>query len=182
MVEIRRLSPDELPAFLSFMDGPAFETMPQWQGCYCQHYLDLPGEADASDAVRNRKSACDRVAAGTMNGYLAFEADTVIGWVAANAGNNFKALPPTDDKTARIICINIQKEHQGKGVATNLLAYAIDDLASQGFTRVEAAPLASGEFHDWGYRGPLGMYLKAGFEVGPQVDDKHVLVHRKLAV
>ena len=180
MVAIRRLTTDELPAFLAFMDGPAFEAMPQWSGCYCQHYLELPGAAQTSNAVRNRKSACDRVAAGTMNGYLAYAGAEVIGWMAANAGNNFKSLPPTDAGTARILCINVQQAHQGRGVATALLEFALADLTAQGFTAVEAAPLASGEFATWGYRGPLSMYLKAGFEVGPLIDEKHVLVLRKL--
>lgn len=182
MVAIRRLTPAELEDFLGFMGGPAFAINPQWAGCYCQFYLDT--EADLADgkptAERNRKVACDRIASGTMNGYLAYEGDQVIGWVAANKANNFKALPPTDEKTARMLCFVIDEKHQGQGVATALLNFAVEDLAAQGFDRLEAAPLASDEFASWAYRGKLSTFLKAGFETVAPIDDKHVLVQRKL--
>lgn len=179
MVEIRRLTPDELDNFLKFMEGPAFVTNPQWSGCYCQFYLNTPEQQPNADvrAEVNRKTACERINAGTMNGYLAFSGDEVIGWVAANKASNFVALPPAPEGTARLICFIVEQEHQGKGVATELLRFAIQDLGKQGFNRLEAAPLASDEFTSWGYRGKLSTYLKAGFEQGPMVDDKHILVH-----
>ena len=182
MVEIRRLSADELEPLLAFMDGPAFKSQPQWQGCYCQFYLNTPEQNDdpAAKAGLNRERMCDRVNAGTMQGYVAKEGETTVGWVAANQANNFSVLPPTDASVARILCFAVDEEFQGRGVATALLNFALKDLAERGFSSVEAAPLASGEFVRWGYRGPLSMFLKAGFEQGPQIDDKHVLVMRKL--
>ena len=165
------------------MDGPAFKGQPQWAGCYCQFYLNTreQNEDSAAKIGKNRELACERVNAGTMQGYLAFEGEQAIGWMAANAANNFVALPPVEVGTARILCFVVAQEHQGRGVATALLNFALLDLPTLGFTRVEAAPLASGEFHDWGYRGPLSMFLKAGFDLGPNIDDKHVLVQRKLS-
>ena len=179
MVEIRRLTPAELDDFLGFMEGPAFETNPQWSGCYCQFYLNTESEtADTRD--QNRQRACDRINSGTMSGYLAYDGDEVIGWVAANRANNFVVLPKTSEDAARVICFIVEKEHQGKGVATELLNFAIKDLAAQGFKSLEAAPMASDTFESWGYRGKLSTFLNAGFELGPQIDDKHVLVHRNL--
>lgn len=179
MVEIRRLTTAELEDFLRFMEGPAFETNPQWSGCYCQFYLNAPDQQPSEElrAVVNRKTACDRINAGTMNGYLAFEGDEVIGWVAANKASNFVALPPAPDSVARILCFIVEQSHQGRGVATTLLNFALEDLAEQGFKSVEAAPLATDEFHSWGYRGKLSTFLKAGFKKGPMIDDKHALVH-----
>ncbi len=179
MVEIRRLTPAELDNFLKFMEGPAFETNPQWSGCYCQFYLNTEAENNET-RDQNRQRACDRINSGTMNGYLAFEGEEVIGWVAANKANNFVVLPPTSEDAARVICFIVEQEHQGKGVATELLNFAINDLRELGFTSLEAAPMASDEFASWGYRGKLSTYLKAGFEQGPMVDDKHVLVHIEL--
>ena len=182
MVEIRRLGVDELQAFLDFMGGPAFATNPQWAGCYCQFYLDAPDEQTPAEgkADINRQKACDRVADSTMNGYLAFDGETAIGWVAANKGNNFKMLPPSDEKTARMLCFVIDEKHQGRGIATALLDFAITDLSAQGFETLEAAPLASDEFAPWAYRGKLSTFLKAGFEIIAELDDKHLLVQRKL--
>ena len=179
MVEIRRLTPAELDDFLGFMEGPAFETNPQWSGCYCQFYLNTESE-NTETRDQNRQRACDRINSGIMNGYLAYDGDEVIGWVAANKANNFVVLPKTSEDAARVICFIVEKEHQGKGVATELLNFAIQDLAAQGFKSLEAAPMASDTFESWGYRGKLSTFLNAGFELGPQIDDKHVLVHRNL--
>jgi ribosomal protein S18 acetylase RimI-like enzyme len=179
LVEIRPLTPAELDDFLGFMEGPAFETNPQWAGCYCQFYLNKP-EDQPSAAERfqvNRKTACDRIDTKKMNGYLAYEGTEVIGWVAANKANNFVALPPTGEDVARVLCFIVSAEHQGKGVATQLLKYAIADLQSKGFKSIEAAPVAADEFAAWGYRGKLSTFLKAGFEAGPMIDEKHILVH-----
>lgn len=115
-----------------------------------------------------------------MQGYLAYEGDKVVGWMAANSFKNFVALPPGPENVAAIICFVVEKEHQGKGVATRLLDYALEDLPNQGYVAVNSAPLASGEFHEWGYRGPRSMFEKAGFEPGPMIDDKHILMMRPL--
>lgn len=178
MVEIRRLSPDELDNFLSFMEGPAFETNPKWSGCYCQFYLNSDAENQTKDL--NRKRACDRIKSGQMNGYLAFEGDEVIGWVAANKANNFVQLPPTSETAARILCFIVEKEHQGKGIATALLDFACKDLKAQGFTTIEAAPVAAEDFDASGYRGKLSTFIKAGFSEVMAIDERHVLVHREL--
>lgn len=171
-------------AFLDFMDGPGFSSQPQWQGCYCQEYLNTAPENESATSASNRTLACDRISSGVMQGYLAFErtdgSERVIGWMAANGHNNFRLLPPAGDDVATIICFSVQADKQSKGVASALLDYAIRDLPSQGFTRVQAAPLASGQFETWGYRGPLSLYKKRGFEEGPMLDDQHVLVSLEL--
>jgi GNAT superfamily N-acetyltransferase len=182
LVEIRPLSASELDDFLSFMEGPAFQTNPQWAGCYCQFYLNSPEQqpTDETRAVSNRKSACDRINSKFMNGYLAYEDDTVVGWVAANKANNFVGLPSTGEDVARVLCFIVSEEHQGKGVSSELLNFAIADLATKGFKSIEAAPVATDDFGSWGYRGKLSTFLKAGFKEGPMIDDRHRLVHRQL--
>lgn len=160
------------------MEGEAFETNPKWSGCYCQFYLNSGSENE--DKSLNRRRACDRIKSGQMNGYLAFDGDKTIAWVAANKANNFSQLPPTSESTARILCFIVAPDHQGKGVATALLNFAIKDLAAQGYTSLEAAPVLSEEFDASGYRGKLSTFLKAGFTQGPQIDDRHVIVHREL--
>ena len=182
MVEIRRLAPSELDGLLEFMDGPAFKSQPQWQGCYCQFYLNTKAENEdpAAKDHLNRQRACDRTNDGTMQGYLAYEDEKVVGWMAANSFKNFVALPPMPENVAAIICFVIEQEHQGQGVATQLLNYAIDDLPKHGYVAVNSAPLANDEFHTWGYRGPRSMFEKAGFESGPMVDDKHILMTKQL--
>lgn len=182
MVVIRPLSENSRDAFLDFMATKAFETNPKWAGCYCQFYLDTQEDVEGIEltADRNRQVACDRIAAGKMKGYLAYEGDEVVGWVAANKANNFAQLAQISEDTARILCFVIEPQHQGRGVATALLSFAIEDLSKQGFKSIEAAPQVDEGFSASGYRGKLSMFVKAGFEQGPSIDDKHVLVHRQL--
>ena len=166
------------------MDGPAFSSQPQWQGCYCQEYLNSASENKEATAESNRVLACDRIAAGVMQGYLAFEqspeGEKVIGWMAANSHNNFRLLPKGEEGVATIICFSVDAEKQSQGVASALLEFALEDLPAQGFKRVQAAPLAGGQFETWGYRGPLSLYKKFGFNEGPMRDEQHVLVMREL--
>ncbi|WP_264786164.1 GNAT family N-acetyltransferase [Aquiluna sp. KACHI24] len=182
MIEIRRLTLDELGPYLEFMDGPAFKSQPQWQGCYCQFYLNTREQnADPSSVGEvNRTRACDRLADGTMQGYVALTGDRVIGWMAANSFKNFIELPGDQEDAAAIICFVVDEEFQGRGVATKMLSFALKDLPNHGYRAVSAAPLASGEFLSHGYRGPKSMFEKAGFVPGPMVDDKHVLMTKVL--
>lgn len=182
MIEIRRLTLDQLQPYLDFMDGPAFRSQPQWQGCYCQFYLNT--EAQNKDANArgdvNRMRACDRLADGTMQGYVAVHEERVVGWMAANSLRNFVQLPGDDDDAAAIICFVVDEDFQGRGVATQLLSFGLKDLPNHGYRSVSAAPLASGEFVSYGYRGPRTMFEKAGFYPGPMVDDKHILMTKVL--
>lgn len=186
MIEYRRLAKTELDKFLEFMDGPAFESQSQWRGCYCQFYLNTQAENDAPDAKGpvNRQRACDRIESGVMQGYLAFSVvegqEKVIGWMAANKSNNFVDLPPQNENVAAIVCFVVDKKWQGQKVATNLLNFALEDLAKRGFTEVQSAPLNDPDFKEWGYRGPKPMFEKAGFSAVVMVDDKHILMSKKL--
>ena len=152
MIEFRRLSKAELDKFLEFMDGPAFESQPQWRGCYCQFYLNTEAENDAPDAKGpvNRQRACDRIESGVMQGYLAFSVidgeEQVIGWMAANKSNNFVALPPQREDVAAIVCFVVDKQWHGQKVATNAcsagpfaLEHAPSDMANSAATANDSA-------------------------------------------
>ena len=159
------------------MEGPAFATNPQWAGCYCQFYLQANQPGPELRVTQNRQRACDRIESGAMRGYVAYDGDEMVGWVAANNANNFALLPPTSEDTARVMCFIVEERHQGKGVSRELLNFAIQDLKEQGFTSIEAAPRAKDDFSATGYRGKLSTFVKAGFAVGPMIDEDHILVH-----
>lgn len=161
------------------METKAFETNPQWAGCYCQFYLNSPPENENQELNRDR--ACDRISNGTMKGYLAIDNGEVIGWMSATRANDVKQLPPASEQTARILCFVIEPQHQNQGIATALLNFAIEDLKTQGFELIEAAPLQTDQHRKDAYRGKLSMFKKAGFEEVTMIDDQHILVHRNLS-
>lgn len=81
---------------------------------------------------------------------------------------------------ARIPCFVIDPEYRGRGVATALLRFAIDDLRSKGFVRIQAAPMADSDDQERNYHGPKAMYLKAGFVEGPLISNGQQIVELEL--
>ena len=173
MVTLRfeALSVSNLHEFLDYFDYVAFsETNQQWDGCYCQFYLNTPDrikEIQASPETRpavNRSDACTRVEAGKMQGYLAFNETEMVGWLLAGESLLFPGVPEADEKLARMLCFVIHPTHRGEGVATAMLSHAVGDLRIRGFAAVEAAPYATVPNFEGNYRGTVSMFEKAGFE------------------
>jgi len=178
----KRLSVDSLHDFLDYFDHEAFVDNEKWAGCYCQFYLNDPAMAVSQPTSKelNRQSACDRVASGDMDGFLAYQDGKVVGWVAAGSSLLFPGLPDAEDKLARILCFVIHPDHRGDGVATSLLQHALGDLTARGFSAVQAAPYTAPEMQSKNYRGHLSMYQKAGFEVVVDMGEFGVLVRKHL--
>ena len=178
-----RLSVDNLHDFLNYFDREAFTgDNAKWSGCYCQFYLETPGEASSGPESRdrNRESACNRVEAGEMNGYLAYSGGKVVGWCAAGSSKLFPGIPGAEEKLARILCFVIHPQFQGRGIARALMQYAVADLGALGFAAVEAAPYTQPAQLAMNYRGHLSMYLTEGFEVVQDMGEFGTLVRKML--
>jgi len=63
-----------------------------------------------------------------------------------------------------IVCFVIAAQYRGHGVATQLLAAAMGRLRARGVRVVEAYPAKDIDSPQSNFRGPLSMYLKAGFQ------------------
>ncbi len=90
-------------------------------------------------------------------------------------------LPPADqDGVGSVACFVVAAPYRGHGVASKLLDAAIDRLRARGLRAVEAYPTRPGDDTAQGnYRGPLSMYLRAGFEPHRETD-RHVIVRKTL--
>ena len=70
-----------------------------------------------------------------------------------------------------IACFVIAARYRGHGVATRLLTAALQRMRDRGMKVVEAYPAKDMDSPQSNFRGPLSMYLKAGFqphrETGP---------------
>jgi ribosomal protein S18 acetylase RimI-like enzyme len=178
----KRLSVENLHDFLNYFDHEAFTDNAKWSGCYCQFYLDDPAVTDPQtiSTERNRQSACDRVASGEMQGYLAYSEGRVVGWCAAGSSKLFPGVPDADEKLARMLCFVIHPLFRGQGVARSLMQHAVADLATLGFAVVEAAPYTQPEQQAANYRGHLSMYLAEGFEAVQDMGEFGTLVRKHL--
>ncbi len=80
-----------------------------------------------------------------------------------------KILAPVDDTPVwSIVCFVVSRRARGQGVATELLAAAIDYARDHGATMLEAYPVDTTDGRvpaANAYHGPLPMFERAGFHV-----------------
>lgn len=189
-IEVRDVSPDLLPAYLDFFDHRAFRDFPQWQSCYCIE-THLPAnlsddELAERDAQDNRRDMSESIKRGEVTALLAFEGDKPIGWCDYGETTRLSGLAHKLGLTAAdhegvgsVACFVIASPYRGHGVASRLLDAAVERLRAKGMSAVEAYPTRSGDSQHTNYRGPLAMYLRAGFEPYREAG-KHLILRKRL--
>jgi GNAT superfamily N-acetyltransferase len=119
----------------------------------------------------NRAQLRDRVGQDPPPGLLAYAGDRAVGWTQVGRREEFvrlqhsRHLGPVDD--APVWCVNcfyIRRGHRRQGVATALLAAAIDFARGHGARALEAYPVdrpsaAGGDL----YPGKPSMFYERGF-------------------
>lgn len=185
-VEIRDVTPDRVPDYQAYFDHDAFRDYPSWQFCYCMetHRTQSDGEWALRTAQDNRKDMSDMLAQGQVTALLAYADGKPVGWCnygptthLAGVMHRFGLEASDHDGVGSIGCFVIASPYRGHGVATALLSEAVDRLRRKGLRAVEAYPSrqeASDQSH---YRGPLSMFLRAGFE--PYRETERYLIVRK---
>ncbi len=146
--------------------------------CWCQ-FFHLPG-ADWNDTrVTDRRSAlAEQVCAGDRApGVLAYDGDEVVGWCQVGPKDSYARLA-----TGRVsvpaagqhdpaglwstTCFVVPVARRGHGVASALLAGAVDHAREHGASRVEGYPVVTdGERRSSSslYHGTVTMFAGAGF-------------------
>ena len=171
----RSLDPSRLGDYLDFFEHRAFTDNPRWAGCYCYFPLHDPQTKrwQTRMAAENRTSATEGIAAGQLNGVLAYGGDEVVGWCNAGPWSQFPMLrdvpEPHPAITGAILCFIVAPGWRGQGVARGLLATACEGLRARGMTAVRARAVRSTDTAK-NHFGPLAMYLAAGFEVTKDAD------------
>lgn len=169
---IKKLKSDMAEDFTAFFDRLKFEHSPNWASCFCQFYqTDCAFEEwIACSAETNKERAIEAIQKGTMQGYLAFEGEKVIGWLNANEASSYPRLKEDVAKLnlsgpwGLTICFVIDPEYRHKGLATALLAQAIEGFKSLGYNGALAFPVIESPQPEKHYRGRISTYAKAGYE------------------
>jgi ribosomal protein S18 acetylase RimI-like enzyme len=183
---VRPLEPGDLDEYLQFFDTRAFTDNPRWADCYCYYPLHDPLEKDWKERTgpENREAVSGCILTGQSQGHLAYREGEVIGWCSAGPRSLYPMLRderrPVADSTGAIFCFIVAREQRGQGVASALLDAACAGLQAQGLTVAQARPLREPSSAP-NERGPLPMYLKAGFVVVNEYPDGTVLVQKQLA-
>jgi GNAT superfamily N-acetyltransferase len=185
-VEIRDVTPDLVGDYQRFFDHDAFADFPAWQGCYCMetHRTQSDSEWAVRTAADNRKDMSEALAAARVTALLAYAGGRPVGWcnfgrTTALAGvmHRFELQPAECEGVASVSCFVIAPAYRGHGIASRLLAAAVDRLRDSGARVVEGYPARVQDSPQTAYRGPLSMYLRAGF--APYRETSHHVVVRK---
>ncbi len=119
-------------------------------GCWCMWWrLPRGGKLwEASKGEPNRRAFRRLLTAGKVRGCLAFAAGTPVGWVCVGPASDFprmqrvKALAgERDPGTWAVVCFFIRSGWRARGVASQLLAGAVELARLHGATRVEGYPV-----------------------------------------
>lgn len=185
-IEIYDVTPDRLADYEAFFDHDAFRDYPAWQSCYCMetHRTQSDEEWAARTADENRRDMSAMISAGKVTGLLAYADGKPVGWCnyGETTGLNgvmrkFGLSPADHEGVGSVACFVIAAPYRGHGVASRLLDSAIERLRQRGIRQVEAYPRRSEDSAHSNYRGPLSMFLRAGFE--PFRETQRNLIVRK---
>lgn len=154
-------------------------------GCHCR-YWHFPGDnrewlarcAHAPEESRAELLAAAAARSPEAAGMVACAGDEAIGWLklspAAAMGKLYgqrlyKGLPCLDRPIEGVLtvgCLFVRPDLRRRGVATALLAGAIDAARAGGARALEALPRGDTDVADAALMlGPLALFLRAGFEL-----------------
>ena len=187
-VEVHEVTADRLADYQAFFDNDAFRDYPAWSACYCMetHRTQSDEEWAARTAADNRRDMGAGITEGKVTGLLAYVEGKPVGWcnygeTTRLAGVMHKLGLSTADHegVGSVACFVIAAPYRGHGVAGRLLDAAIERLRRRGVRQVEAYPRRAEDSAQANYRGPLGMFLRAGFELYKETD-KNLIVRKTL--
>lgn len=170
-IEIHETTPQRLDDVLAFFDHDAFVGNLGWAACYCMaHHVGGGGTPEwmARTAAENRAELIQRLGTGTTTGILAYVDGRLAAWCNASPRSTFPEHVGRDDhhddEIGSIVCFVIAPPYRRHGLASRLLAEACRSFSRRGIRLAEAYPLKDPRDDATAYRGPLALYLEAGFE------------------
>ena len=165
---VQAIQPKDAERFVQYMESVSFSHAPHWSECYCRYYHCEEEVWKQRTAQQNRAEALESIGTGSMQGYLAYDGERVIGWCNANDLDAYTLLKPTlspivgEQKAGVVICFLIHNDYQNQGVARMLLDAAITGFRNARYDSVIALPVDM-DTPEKRYRGTLHMYQERGF-------------------
>jgi GNAT superfamily N-acetyltransferase len=170
-VVIRDATADRWDDVVAVFEGPGDPGR-----CWCQWFF-RGARADTAHAAANREALCGQVRTGPPPGVLGYLDGVPGGWAAVaprpgytrlTNGQLLRGSDGLDDPSVwAVTCFVVRRTARGQGLATALLAGAVDLARRGGAGEVEGYPVdlavrgrtSAAEL----YHGPLSVFLGAGF-------------------
>ena len=158
---------------------------PDTRSCWCIFWRVRSRDfSDARPAV-NRERLRALVEQGPPPGLVAIEEGRAIGWVGVAPRPEYpriehsRVIPKVDGPVPwAIACFVVSTDARGRGVASALLAAAVDHARAAGAAAVEGYPIdpaaaGGGRVRDTGaYVGTRSMFERAGFRIAAETTSK----------
>jgi GNAT superfamily N-acetyltransferase len=123
------------------------------------------------------------IASGHAQGMMAYAGDLVVGWCNAAPRSAFPTLadlPGDSSAIGATPCFIVANEWRGAGIAAKLLDAACTALADKGMKSMQGGPNKGAANAGQHSRGPLAMYLAAGYQEIAVLPDGTVVVEKLL--
>ena len=189
IIEIKKLTSELLNDFLHFFETDAHADNPNEDRCYCVCWCSVDHRigTDFSSPEKRRELAVQYINNGTLQGFLAYLDNKVVGWCNANTKSDclnctswlrFMSSANTAEtdinpKIKSIFCFAIAPAMRRKGIATQLLECVCKDAVTDGYEYVEAYPKKQFKSVFFDNMGPLELYKKHGFTIHKEVNYKY---------
>jgi GNAT superfamily N-acetyltransferase len=153
--------------------------------CFCAYWWQEPGDDWSKlSAADNRLRREGLLSRGEYDGYLAYADGKVVGWCQVGPRDRLGHLRrrlklEADPSVWAISCFYILPATRRRGVASALLAHAMQGMKAKGVTMVEAYPRrgpALGEDDMW--NGPEAMLVRDGFQVVRDDPERPIMAKR----
>lgn len=187
-ITVHDVTPDRLADYQLYFDKFAFRDYPAWQSCYCMetHRTQTDEEWAARTADDNRRDMSRMIEEQQVTGLLAYVDGKPVGW--CNYGetthlngvmHRFGLNAGEQQGVGSLACFNVSAPYRKHGVASALMEVALERLRARGVKVVEAYPSRNQDSPQANYRGPLQMFLRAGFEPYRETE-RHIIVRKTL--
>lgn len=120
-------------------------------GCWCMWWrVPMGGKTwEAAKGAPNRRAFKRLVESGAASGVLAFEGDVPVGWCAIGPRGDFPRVERSKtlvrqwhETTWSLNCLYVPARQRGRGIATALVAAAVEHARAHGASEIEAYPQA----------------------------------------
>lgn len=189
-MEIVTISDDRLDDF-----GTLQRTQPESTGCWCMWFIKRVADYHADGDAGNRAAFAELVHDSSVPmGLLAYDdAGGVAGWCAAGPRSRYARAvkAPTlkgrdadeDDDVWLVPCFLVKADERRKGVATALLATAVDLATDSGARAIEGFPLPGSKARQKGgdfMTGTEALFEACGFSPVRRSSSNRVIMRREL--
>ncbi|MBU1174761.1 MAG: N-acetyltransferase [Alphaproteobacteria bacterium] len=147
--------------------------------CWCMVWRGSPAEKHEQGGSLKKAQMLGRIEAGIPVGLLGYEGERPRVWVSiAPRDTHIKLGGPearADERAWSLTCMFVPRDLRTKGLASVLIAAAVDHARAEGATSVEAYPVRP-DSPSFRFMGRVSSFEKAGFRfIGMAGTRRHVM-------